>query len=259
MELPAELSTIVQQHPHPLIFATVSGAHLYGFESPDSDWDLRGCHVLPARVVVRLAAPDKAETYEVMGDTEGLDLDLVTHDIRKFMLLLLNRNGYVLEQLLSPLVVHTTPIHGRLVELSPQLVTRNHAHHYKGFLANQVKVFGKEATVKALLYCFRVALTGIHLLETGSLEANLATLTDLGLARDFPYVGELIVAKRSGGEHAVLSGIVSGETIAEDLLRLEERLLAAAEASTLQETPTCRDELDDLLVEVRLGKSPPVS
>ena len=26
------------------LFVTVSGAHLYGFSSPDSDIDLRGCH-----------------------------------------------------------------------------------------------------------------------------------------------------------------------------------------------------------------------
>ena len=29
-------------HPYPLLFATVSGAHLYGFPSSDSDVDLRG-------------------------------------------------------------------------------------------------------------------------------------------------------------------------------------------------------------------------
>ena len=44
----------VARHPYPLIFATISGAHLYGFPSPDSDYDLRGCHVLPAREVVGL-------------------------------------------------------------------------------------------------------------------------------------------------------------------------------------------------------------
>jgi hypothetical protein len=32
----------VERHPYPLIFATISGAHLYGFPSPDSDYDLRG-------------------------------------------------------------------------------------------------------------------------------------------------------------------------------------------------------------------------
>ena len=41
-------------HPRPLLFATVSGAHLYGFPSPDSDYDLRGTHVLPVREVIRL-------------------------------------------------------------------------------------------------------------------------------------------------------------------------------------------------------------
>ena len=32
----------VVDHPYPLVFATISGAHLYGFPSPDSDYDLRG-------------------------------------------------------------------------------------------------------------------------------------------------------------------------------------------------------------------------
>ena len=31
----------VARHPYPLLFATVSGAHLYRFPSPDSDYDLR--------------------------------------------------------------------------------------------------------------------------------------------------------------------------------------------------------------------------
>lgn len=42
----------VARHPYPLLFATVSGAHLYGFPSPDSDFDLRGVHVLPPREVI---------------------------------------------------------------------------------------------------------------------------------------------------------------------------------------------------------------
>ncbi len=34
------LQVEVREHPYPLLFATVSGAHLYGFPSPDSDFDL---------------------------------------------------------------------------------------------------------------------------------------------------------------------------------------------------------------------------
>lgn len=45
MEFPAVFSDAVLKHRYPLVFATVSGAHLYGFPSPDSDFDLRGVHV----------------------------------------------------------------------------------------------------------------------------------------------------------------------------------------------------------------------
>ena len=97
----------VARQPYPLLFATVSGAHLYGFPSPDSDYDLRGVHVLPVREVIGLD-PGR-ETVEVSELRGGLEIDLVTHDVRKFFGLLLKKNGYVLEQLYSPLVIRTTP------------------------------------------------------------------------------------------------------------------------------------------------------
>ena len=91
MHLPHELDGICGTLPLRLIFATVSGAHLYGFGSPDSDYDLRGCHVLPARDVVGLDEPE--ETEERLGLESGLDLDLVSHDIKKFCRLLLRRRA----------------------------------------------------------------------------------------------------------------------------------------------------------------------
>ena len=87
----------VDQHPYPLVFATISGAHLYGFPSADSDYDLRGVHLLPLSEVVGLRVGH--ETVEKSGIYDGLEVDLVTHDARKFFALLLRKNGYVLEQL----------------------------------------------------------------------------------------------------------------------------------------------------------------
>src|SRR5437667_12136184 len=98
----------VTRQPYPLLFVTISGAHLYGFPSPDSDYDLRGVHILPLREVVGLDTGP--ETVEVSRKGE-LELDLVTHDVKKFFGLLLKKNGYVLEQLYSPLIVPTTPAH----------------------------------------------------------------------------------------------------------------------------------------------------
>src|SRR5690606_19154595 len=87
---------VVADQPHPLLFATISGAHLYGFPSPDSDFDLRGVHILPPREVLGLR-PGR-ETIEVEADREDIELDLVTHDVAKFFRLMLKKNGYVLEQ-----------------------------------------------------------------------------------------------------------------------------------------------------------------
>src|SRR5688572_32310426 len=97
----------VEQHPYPLVFVTISGAHLYGFPSADSDFDLRGVHLLPLAQVVGLDPGD--ETVEKSGLFDGLEVDLVTHDAKKFFALVLKKNGYVLEQIFSPLVVHTSP------------------------------------------------------------------------------------------------------------------------------------------------------
>src|SRR5438132_5186974 len=121
----------VEEHPYPLLLATISGAYLYGFPSPDSDFDLRGVHLLPLKEVVGLQIG--SETIEKSGVHDGLELDLVTHDAKKFFSLLLKKNGYVLEQVLSPLVVHTTPEHEELREIADQCITRHNADHYFGF------------------------------------------------------------------------------------------------------------------------------
>ena len=116
MTIDPRLHQIVAAQPYPLLFATISGAHLYGFPSPDSDFDLRGAHVLPLEKVVGLEVRD--ETVQASRVIEGLEMDIVSHDVRKFFKLLLRKNGYVLEQLFSPLVVHTTPEHAELKEIA---------------------------------------------------------------------------------------------------------------------------------------------
>lgn len=86
------LLKLLESQPYPLLFVTTSGAHLYGFPSPDSDYDLRGVHLLPLREVVGLY-PGR-ETIEVSIVEDGLEVDLVTHDAKKFFTLLLKKNGY---------------------------------------------------------------------------------------------------------------------------------------------------------------------
>ncbi len=238
----------VEQHPYPVVFATISGAHLYGFPSPDSDFDLRGVHLLPLHEVVGLKTGP--ETVEKSGIHDGLEIDLVTHDARKFFGLLLRKNGYVLEQVFSPLVVHTTPEHDELKEIAAGCVTRHHVHHYLGFAETQWKLFAKEnpPRVKPLLYVYRVLLTGVRLMQTGAIEANLLRLNE---SARLPYLDDLIGRKLAGAEKAVLAEADLDFHRAE-YERLRDELQAASEASSLPESPRASAALHDLLVRLRL-------
>jgi predicted nucleotidyltransferase len=244
--LAAPLRPIVAAQRYPILFATVSGAHLYGFPSPDSDYDLRGVHVLPADAVLGLTVgPDTIESH----DQSKLDLDLVTHDAHKFFSLMLRKNGAVLENLLSPLVVHTTPEHAEAAALAPACITRHHAHHYLGFAQTQWHLFHKESPqrVKPLLYVYRVLLTGIHLMRTGTVEANLVTLNE---TYRLPYVPDLVARKLAGPEQATLDAADLSFHEAE-YHRLRAELEAAHAASTLPENATAQPALHDLLLRLR--------
>jgi predicted nucleotidyltransferase len=239
----------VAAHPYPLAFATISGAHLYGFDSPDSDADIRGSHILPVAEVIGLdPGPDTVERSYVL---RGLEVDLVTHDIRKFATLLLKRNGYVLEQLLSPLVVASTPWFEDLRALAPGCLTRHHGHHYLGFAATQWTLFEKDQPprVKPLLYVYRVLLTGIHLMRTGEVDANLAHL--LEDRPDLSDVRELLERKRSGSEQLTIDDAnVDIQRFRFDRLVIE--LQEATTASTLPDRPTGRSEIDALVIRARI-------
>lgn len=250
MTIDPRLHRIIAAQPYPLLFATISGAHLYGFPSPDSDFDLRGAYVLPLEKVVGLEVRD--ETVEDSRVIEGLEMDIVSHDVRKFFGLLLKKNGYVLEQLFSPLVVHTTPEHDELKRIARGCITKHHSHHYFGFAETQWKLFDKERPrrVKPLLYVYRVLLTGIHLMRTAEIEANLVTLNE---EFQLPYIAELVARKLAEPEKSTLedADIAFHES---EYQRLRKELQIAHDASQLPELPSdeTRAALNDLLVHVRL-------
>jgi predicted nucleotidyltransferase len=254
---------------------------------------LRGAHVLPLEHVLGLEV--KQETVEQMmrvaplpgplpigcGEGRELEMDIVSHDVKKFFGLLLKKNGYVLEQLFSPLIVQTTAEHTELKEIcrsnvsgrrrgdeshsisgksqslltsSPTregVITKHHSHHYFGFAETQWKLFLKETPkrVKPLLYVYRVLLTGIRLMRTGEVEANLVTLNE-----DFklPYIPELIARKLGGPEQSTLPD-ADLRFHEKEYERLRGELQSAHEKSHLPEIPNERtyQALNDLLVRVR--------
>lgn len=251
LELGGYQSVVAGALPYPLLFASVSGAHLYGFPSPDSDVDLRGCHVLPARGLLGLhpPKPTTSRTWTV----DGVEIDLVSHDLVKYVILLLQPHGNYLEQLFSPLVVVDTPWAEELRSLARQgAISRRAYQPYAGYARSQWLQWRKQAVagpapLKPLLYAYRVSLTGIHLLRTGQVNASLA---ELAPEYGYSHLLALIAAKTS--EHAALALPVAEHDAA--LARLQEELAAARDASPLPPEPTNEPALDDFVLRVRLAE-----
>ena len=245
-----ELRQVALDHPYPLLFATVSGAHLYGFPSRDSDVDLRGVHRLTLDELVGLR-PGPG-TIDRTWDHRGAEIDLVTHDAGKFFRLLLAPNGYVAEQVLSPLVVLTSAAHEELVSLIPGTLTHRHARHYQGFARNTWQEHTRTGELKALLYTFRVLLTGIHLMRSGEVEAHLpALLTLIPTAPD--HLPELIEVKGEQ-EHGELPEPLRSRVAARaltDVTTLQAELEDAEKGSPLPGRSTAEPGLHDLLLRVR--------
>lgn len=213
--------------------------------------DLRGVHLLPAADLVGLREPEETRSRAWVHD--GVEMDLVTHDLRKFVRLMLRRNGYVLEQLLSPLVAHTTQLHAELTALAPAVLTRHHAHHYRGFARTQWRLHEKNGQLKPLLYTYRVLLTGIHLMRSGAVVADLAELSET-VPEAPARLAELIEAKTEA-EHRTAGGIADRCQVADEVALLHSVLDTAQESSGLPAQPTGYDALHDLLVRARLPRA----
>lgn len=232
------------------LFWSVSGSHLYGFPSVDSDIDLRGAFLAPLRDMIGLNAP--LETSEPKGEFAGREVEAVSHEAGKYLRLLCKHNGYVLEQIFSPLVAYGAEFLERVRPLAARCITKHCYHHYRGFLATQRKLMDKEPEIRAktLLYEYRVAMTGVHLLETGEVEAHLPTLNDrFGVS----YIPELI-ERKAAAETGTLPG--ADAAFHRDQLDVwENRLEEAFTASKLpEEVPMA--ELHEFLVTLRLAEPP---
>lgn len=229
-----------------LLFVTVSGAHLYGFPSPDSDVDLRGSFAAPLADVLGLDAP--RETLEPEGIVGGVEVELVGHEIAKYLRLLVKPNGYVLEQILSPLIILTSPWHEELAALARAGLSKRLYHHYAGFARGEWRDYQKTGvgkTVKRLLYLHRVLMTGIVLLTEGVVEANLHRLNDrFGLDLDPLLAMKTREQADVAGDDLAYTQAVGG---------LFQRLDEAHESSPLPDEVPNRAALNEFLVRLRLS------
>ena len=236
---------LARHGPPGAVLAGVTGAHYYGFPSPDSDVDLKGIHVAPTRDVVSLKPP--ASSVDYLDDFEGVEVDYTSHELAFALGLLVKGNGNILERILSPFqALDSAPVLD-LQELARGAVSRRFFHHYRGFFGRMRDDWLKAEpkTVKGLLYAFRSALTGIHLLRTGECVGDV---TELAARHGFPRVSDLVARKRAGREHGEMH---DGGDFDLDLGRLESLLEQAHSDSPLPAAAANTGDLNDFLVAAR--------
>lgn len=241
----------VDAHPAPgrLLMCAVTGSHHYGFNSPDSDIDLKGIHLAPTRQLLGLGGPP--ETHDRLMVFEDVECDLTTHEAGKALNLLLRGNGNVIERIASPMQLVETDALAALRKLAKGAVSKRFFRHYAGFFGGICREHAKAPapTAKALLYAYRVALTGVHLLRTGEVEANLAVLAP---RYGFEPALELVALKIAHTE----KGTVPPDVDAAHRARwadLGAALSAARMESPLPDEPANTDACERWLVETRLA------
>lgn len=240
--------TVAEESAHRAhLVITLSGAHAYGFPSPDSDLDLKAVHVEPTARLLGLSTPPAS--VDRMEIIDGVEIDYTSNELKPVLLGVLHGNGNYIERLLGRLLPQASPDLAGLQPLVRAALSRRLAGHYLGFAANQLAAFAKEPTAKKLLYVLRTALTGIHALASGEITCDLGDLCDpLG----FPGARDLIATKRRG--ERVQLGPTDAAHWHTEATRAIGMLRAAVDKSPLppEPTPAASRALEAWLLEIRL-------
>ena len=230
---------------HHLVIA-VSGAHAYGFPSPDSDIDLKAIHVAPTRALLSLSPkPGGRERLEVI---DGVEIDFSANELGGVLAGVVSGNGNFVERILGQRLAAWRPELAELVPLVQRSLSRRIHRHYLGFASSQRREADAKplASAKRLLYVLRTALTGVHVMKSGEVVADLGLLLDdygFGDARD-------LIAAKTSGERSELGEADSARwraRVGEAMALLE----SVRDSGPLPESAPNVTELDDWLVELR--------
>lgn len=225
---------------------SLSGAHAYGFPSPDSDLDLKSIHIEPTFRLLGLGNPVlHADRMEVI---EGVEIDYTSNELRPVLLGVLHGNGNYLERVLGRTPLFATPDLDTLKPLVQNTLSRRLAGHYLGFAQSQREAFGRDPTVKKLLYVLRTALTGTHALRSAEIVTDLGDLCD---PYGFPAARDLIAEKRRG-ERVKLEPSEAARWLAEADRAIAALRSAAADSPLPPEPPEeASRALEDWLLAIR--------
>jgi len=246
-----------------MINLMISGSHLFGFESPDSDTDYRGCFqvrtnkFLTTRVVkdnIQFKIMKEGLAQDDIHDKDVYDKDAVLDELGKEVGLLLAGNCNHFEHLFATQLL-TSNEHIQLKNIFREQMNLNGIYQsYRGMAHQNYKKFilGGKHTVKKYLYVLRGLMAGTYVLETDKIEPNIEVLMEY---YSRPIVKELIELKKRGMEKDPVNKNLDryNKEVDEWFINIDEVATNKLPEIEWKETEERRTVLDEWLHKTRLG------
>jgi len=241
------------------VYIALSGSHLYGFPSKDSDIDIRCSHIVDSKSFFHLSKP--SDIIQWKDKIDGIEIEFESQEIQKTIGLAMGNNSNILEHIFSKNMLNSPPTeYLRLKELTKQSISKivfNPYHglaefNYKKFIESMNPTY-RDKLVKKYLYVIRAYLVGTYALETGEIEPNIR----FHLKKEWHYdskedrilINELI-DKKEDAEYQITA--IDHKRCREVVARLKGRIELAKISSLLPDKPTNQTAWDDFIYNVRL-------
>lgn len=225
-EIMRRIRVAEQQHNVKVIYAIESGSRAWGFESPNSDYDVRFIYVHDKDWYLSLDVEDKRDVIEYPIIDE---IDINGWDIRKALKLFWKSNPAFIEWMKSPIVyVDDERFSSAVTTLMPKIVSSQKGiYHYLHMAKGNYREYLKKQQVplKKYFYVLR-PLLAIRWLEKYDSPAPIEfeTLREVitGQVELNNAISDLLLRKRRSMEKELIESIpVLNRFIESELARLE--------------------------------------
>jgi len=201
-QIETELEKLEQEEGVRIVYACESGSRAWGFESRDSDCDVRFLYLHPAKRYLSVS-PDRGVIERPLDNR----LDISGWDLRKALQLLCKSNPPLLEWLQSPIVYRRVPsVVSRIRTLVPQYYSPAACHyHYLHMATKNYREYlrGEQIWIKKYFYVLRPVLACLWIEKGhGVVPIEFSKLTERVLDRDDlrQAIQDLLRRKRAGEE-----------------------------------------------------------
>lgn len=206
-----------------VIAAVESGSRAWGFESPDSDYDVRFLYVRTVEDYLRLEK--KRDVIEWQLDDV---LDISGWDLKKALQLMHDSNPSIFEWCASPIVYKNSELFEGIKELRKNYYSiKKSLYHYWHMAESNYHAYlqGEEVRIKKYFYVIRPLLAAKWIIDKREQPPMLfSELVDAELPEVLmPVINELLEKKKVMPEMGIAKKIkVLDEFIESELIRVKE-------------------------------------